>query len=488
MKLMSSLVGAVAALALAGVAAAQCGSGGSCYETHGPGCNDADCCNAVCALDPFCCNNSWDSICVSEANQNCAVCGGSGAGSCFETGSPFCNDADCCNAVCAADPFCCATSWDSLCVDGAYDLCATCGGAGAGSCFTPGATYCNDADCCNAVCAADSFCCSVSWDSICVDEAFAICATCGGAGAGSCFTPGATYCNDADCCNAVCAADPFCCSNSWDSLCVSEAGTLCATCGGSGSGSCFTPGAAYCNDSYCCNTVCASDPFCCSTSWDSICVGEAYAMCTCGGEDTHSCFSAGGPYCNDADCCNAVCAVDSFCCNVSWDSVCVGEAGPICASCGGAGSGSCYSEGATYCNDAACCNTVCSSDPFCCNTEWDSLCVSEALNMCSYCGSPATHSCFSTGGPFCDDANCCNTVCAADPFCCSNSWDGICVNEANSLCAAPCPADLNGNGNVGPQDLALLLGAWGTPAADLNGDGITGPADLALLLGAWGPC
>ncbi len=56
--------------------------------------------------------------------------------------------------------------------------------------------------------------------------------------------------------------------------------------------------------------------------------------------------------------------------------------------------------------------------------------------------------------------------------------------------AGACPEDLNGDGNVGAQDLAALLGTWGqsgTPA-DLNSDGVVGAQDLALLLGNWGPC
>lgn len=51
------------------------------------------------------------------------------------------------------------------------------------------------------------------------------------------------------------------------------------------------------------------------------------------------------------------------------------------------------------------------------------------------------------------------------------------------------PADLDGDGSVGPADLAILLGSWGAcPGcpADLNGDGAVGPADLAVLLGGWG--
>ena len=64
--------------------------------------------------------------------------------------------------------------------------------------------------------------------------------------------------------------------------------------------------------------------------------------------------------------------------------------------------------------------------------------------------------------------------------------------------ASACPWDLNGDGEVGPFDLALVLGFWGpceepcTPEAtcttDLDGDCATGPFDLALILGFWGPC
>ncbi len=50
----------------------------------------------------------------------------------------------------------------------------------------------------------------------------------------------------------------------------------------------------------------------------------------------------------------------------------------------------------------------------------------------------------------------------------------------------PNPADLNHDGVVDAADLAILLGAWGTPGADLNGDGTTDAADLAILLGSWG--
>ena len=57
--------------------------------------------------------------------------------------------------------------------------------------------------------------------------------------------------------------------------------------------------------------------------------------------------------------------------------------------------------------------------------------------------------------------------------------------------AASCPEDLDCGGDVGPFDLALLLGAWGqNPGhpADFDSSGAIGAFDLALLLGVWGEC
>jgi hypothetical protein len=30
-------------------------------------------------------------------------------------------------------------------------------------------------------------------------------------------------------------------------------------------------------------------------------------------------------------------------------------------------------------------------------------------------------------------------ICLADPFCCNNSWDSLCVGEVASVCAQTCP-------------------------------------------------
>ena len=54
----------------------------------------------------------------------------------------------------------------------------------------------------------------------------------------------------------------------------------------------------------------------------------------------------------------------------------------------------------------------------------------------------------------------------------------------------PCPADLNDDGSVLAQDLALLLSAWATndPAADITADGVVDAQDLGVLLSSWGAC
>lgn len=54
-----------------------------------------------------------------------------------------------------------------------------------------------------------------------------------------------------------------------------------------------------------------------------------------------------------------------------------------------------------------------------------------------------------------------------------------------------CLGDFDGDGAVGPFDLAFLLGSWGpNPGhpADFDDDGFVSADDLAVLLGNWGPC
>ncbi|MHC5005408.1 MAG: hypothetical protein ACYTJ0_20085, partial [Planctomycetota bacterium] len=52
----------------------------------------------------------------------------------------------------------------------------------------------------------------------------------------------------------------------------------------------------------------------------------------------------------------------------------------------------------------------------------------------------------------------------------------------------PCPADLDGDGAVGVDDLIIVILLWGTddPAADVDGDGQVGVDDLLEVILSWG--
>ena len=121
------------------------GGGGDCCVAN-PGttcCSDQVCCDAVCAIDPYCCATEWDQVCANEAQQYCEACGGGGGGGvcgsggdccAANPGTPGCADQTCCETVCSADPYCCDTEWDQICVNQAVAVCAVCGG---GSCDIP---------------------------------------------------------------------------------------------------------------------------------------------------------------------------------------------------------------------------------------------------------------------------------------------------------------------------------------------------------------
>lgn len=67
-------------------------------------------------------------------------------------------------------------------------------------------------------------------------------------------------------------------------------------------------------------------------------------------------------------------------------------------------------------------------------------------------------------------------------------------------CPETCRPDLNGDGQIGSADLAILLGACGEcevlhsnagsdcHCADVNFDYMVDAADMGIVLGAWGPC
>ena len=378
-------------------------------------------------------------------------CGSPTAGACTEVrATPFCSDRECCEYTCTLRPVCCTLAWDQACVDIALANCGACGRPGTGGCFLPhGSPFCSSTACCTAVCAVAPLCCTIEWDAACVDVALTACVSCGSDALSGCFLIGVTACCDnAACCNAVCVVDPACCEVLWDQACIERASLICTEpdCGSTTAGDCCrTHGNPFCADAKCCQTVCKLDPFCCEVVWDVQCVNAVLQYCVdlscpCGTGGTEAnCFEIHEvPGCASLACCNAVCNSDSFCCGVTWDASCVAAADALCAAnpvCKGA-TGSCLVEHSDPgCSDPACCDRVCAADPACCTTGWDADCVAQVPLLCEGCGEVFAGPCrLPHKTPACDDAACCLLICAADPFCCQVSWDVNCAQTAEVSC------------------------------------------------------
>jgi hypothetical protein len=91
------------------------------------------CVASICAVDPFCCTTAWDSFCIAEVrtvcdNLSCSEANGTCGHSLCTAGSALvdgCDSAkaDCVTQVCAVDPFCCTSGWDNICVHEVESVC-----------------------------------------------------------------------------------------------------------------------------------------------------------------------------------------------------------------------------------------------------------------------------------------------------------------------------------------------------------------------------
>jgi len=152
----------------------------------------------------------------------------------------------------------------------------------------------------------------------------------------------------------------------------------------------------------------------------------------------------GSAGCGDVGCCETVCAIDSYCCDTTWDGVCANEAAGLCSGSFPAcarGAGACTAEKETAgCAEVDCCNAVCQQDPFCCLNQWDTTCVDEEAMYCSSSCGDGAGDCFAATGnasPGCENPECCAEVCVRDAFCCRTEWDANCATLANDVCTQP---------------------------------------------------
>jgi len=574
-------------------------------------------------------------------------CGDPAAGDCcIANGTPFCDDTECCDAICAADPFCCDTQWDQICADAAVAGCAACGGGGGDCtievCGTGGPCDqvhpdpgCDDVDCCCLVCEFNAFCCDVEWDASCVDDANALCGGgnpgCGDPASGSCcIANGTPFCDDADCCNQICAADPFCCDTQWDGICASAAATQCTACGAAPCDAGECSGSEDVNEDEACGTDinggCNSTPPV-YTELGSLGVGETVTICgntwadnntrdtdwylftltefstvtwtvngggvdptspgaptigfvitgscpaaviavssgTCPSEvsaclpaGTYSVFAGlsvfagfpcpGVPYTaaltvNPPDGCpeppaNDTCvnAVEIFEGETAFSTENAFTDGPpLSAGCTSFGSNQIFNDiwytwtapcdgeiVISTCNTASFdtrlavyvgdCETLSEGDEVACNddgpgcTGFTSRLEFQSFKGLTYlirlgafgatqtgtgtlllcgcdiecpaapgCGSPDAGGCdVANGTPFCDDEACCDLVCAADAFCCDVAWDQICADEALTLCyAVPCETAQNCPPDSIPE---------GEPCGEDTNGGCNNPGDLVTYI------
>lgn len=105
----------------------------------------------------------------------------------------------------------------------------------------------------------------------------------------------------------------------------------------------------------------------------------------------------------------------------------------------GEGAGDCLSgNGSPACDDVACCEEVCGLDPYCCDVAWDDVCTAQTDGICTgfaVCET-AHRDCFATHSQLgCEDPVCCNLVCAMDELCCRDAWDKVCVDLALTHCS-----------------------------------------------------
>ncbi|MGH1345887.1 MAG: hypothetical protein ACRBN8_30260 [Nannocystales bacterium] len=109
----------------------------------------------------------------------------------------------------------------------------------------------------------------------------------------------------------------------------------------------------------------------------------------------------------------------------------------------------CEAGGALEAGCDPCVMAICDADPYCCDNAWDSVCVGQVLSVCDQVQCDASlgsckHSVCTAGDNLpagCDtpvSPSCTSAICNADPYCCDTAWDSVCVAAVGSVCGLRC--------------------------------------------------
>ncbi len=300
-------------------------------------------------------------------------------------------------------------------------------------------------DCCSDFCSADGVCLTrpQGRDAGSTCPSMNVCADQPGPGDASCA-----------CAQAVCAVDPFCCSDQWDLGCAQMAQRLCPECGGGTDGG-LRPDGGLCEPE---GALCSQDQECCQ----GVC-SAVLGLCWAGlGGDGGTCLPDFDPCTQHGDCCNGFCNPQSGLCWAGGS-----DGGPGCfmdftpcsqhADCcgnfcepqfglcwsGGGFDGGGLDGGSGNAVQCGALGMACTSGDDCCSaTCVDGACVPNPNGGQVACGA-ITDLCrnSATGTDpasprTCDP--CVEAICAGDPWCCQNDWDGVCVQAAAQACGR-CP-------------------------------------------------
>ncbi|NUN15591.1 MAG: hypothetical protein HUU55_18360 [Myxococcales bacterium] len=331
----------------------------------------------------------------SDSNQCVDTCQLTQTNCCVEGNTPGCGESLCEDCVCGLFPECCTNQWGALCALFATELC------------TPSCP-----------------CFRTTTDQCCEPHPSA-------------------GCENATCSTCVCDHAPECCTDGWGPGCVNVGKLLCGAECACGLGTCCTPhDQGGCGDSACETTVCALNPACCLGKWSDSCADLATQVCVaCGAPELTCCAPHPGPGCTTTACQSCICALDPWCCAISWDGVCtMGAMGDECASVCPCTPDCCVGSTNAECADSDCRPCVCAQQPDCCQGPWTDTCAALALQSCGIaCGCTDVGCCQAQLTPGCNDPGCAGCVCAIDPSCCLLAWDDHCAEFAAEVCGNACP-------------------------------------------------